>query len=182
MIIFLSTMVLAFFCNWFGVGCEDEPIKLFEEPVTITHFEWDSFGTMIVNTKKIQGLIGEIDNKEYGNGNQYKIIFASGNKYHVNNVTIPLEAGDIISINENDVRRIPCVVNFVELSNGTLFVNDRNTEYIENSKMILLPDDEMLSIMFKFDMYASIWYKDPHEGCRSYVNYEFTSLDYKVEP
>lgn len=167
---------------------ENTPMHSITPEVTIVHFEWDSYGTMIIFSNAVQGLIAEI-NKEKYNDNGYEITFGSGNRYVISDVGVELEVGDIITINVNSVARDPCEVKFVELSNGTVYANDREREFFKDEKLIFLPDDDIEELLFHgFQWSEGISYRyaggvapyDPHETCKSYTDYEFVSLDSKI--
>ena len=166
---------------------ENTPMSSKTPEITITHFEWDSYGTMIVFSDAIQGLIGEINKEQYNNGG-YEITFASGNRYVMDNVRVKLEVGDIITINKNSIARNPCEVKIIELSNGTVYVNDRESEYYQDERFVLLSDDDIEQLLNKFQWSIPLSNKYmneiapyyPHSTCTSYTVYEFVSLDSKI--
>ena len=166
---------------------ENTPMSSKTPEITITHFEWESYGTMIVFSDAIQGLIGEINKEQYNNGG-YEITFASGNRYVMDNVGVKLEVGDIITINENSIARNPCEVKIIELSDGTVYVNDREREYYQGERFVLLSDDNIEQLLkeFQWSIPLSNKYMNeiapyyPHSTCTSYTVYEFVSLDSKI--
>jgi len=166
---------------------ENTPFSLVFPPIKIVTFEWQYYGTIIESSNKIQGLIAEI-NKVKFSGDEYRVVFASGNRYYMDLIENKLEVGDIITINENVIERTPCTVKLIELSNGTTFFNDRELEYSFINKQYLLPDLEMEKLLYEFqwewimeERYArDVAPYTPHATCSSYTDYEFASLDSKI--
>ena len=181
--------LLALQIDWQKV--KEEEVNRFESEfnkTTITGLQWHSYGEIITQTKKIQGLITQID-KVPDNKYEFKIIFGSGSPYFLTSVGTELKVGDIITINENHIENRPCQLKFIDLSNGTTYVNDREYNFtLQNDKFKFKSGDEMYEIFYSFGHENFVQTKeqlgvipyDPNQTCRDRTNYQLVSVDSRL--